>query len=197
MRRLEDNPTTATPELGNLKSFYRCEFFKFIDFLISTLGEKYQSLASVFQPFLKVIDPKTPSNMVDTTTLVHHCPLYSHRASRQPFTINSKSSFSISMNKEALEEFDKGGKPHSEISEAANVALKLTRQHGLFKYVSRVYQLCLTAAPSVCKNENFQRVKKSKKLSSQQHDWTTVASLHFTFNGKRLDVSARSEGIGD
>ena len=178
MRRLEDNPTTATPELGNLKSFYRCEFFRFIDFLISTLGEKYQSLASVFQPFLKVIDPKTPSNMVDTTTLVASLP------SVFPSSISA-------------EEFDKGGEPHSEISEAASVALKLTRQHGLLKYVSRVYQLFLTAAPYVCKNENFQRVKKSKKLSSQQHDWTTVASLHFTFNGKRLDVSARPEGIGD
>ena len=77
--------------------------------------------------------------------------------------MNSKSSFSISMNKEALEEFDKGGEPHSEISEAANVALKLTRQHGLFKYVLRVYQLFLTAAPSVCKNERtFSALKRVK-----------------------------------
>ena len=73
-RHLDDNPTTATPVLGNLKSFYRCEFFKFIDSLISTLGEKYQSLASVFQPFLKVIDPKAPGNMDDITTLVASLP---------------------------------------------------------------------------------------------------------------------------
>ena len=40
-QRLDDNPTSATPVLGNLKSFYRCKFFKFIDSLISTIREKY------------------------------------------------------------------------------------------------------------------------------------------------------------
>ena len=64
-------------------------------------------------------------------------------------------------------EFDESGEPHSEISEAANVSLKLTRQHGLFKYASRVYQLFLTAAPSVCKNERAFSTLKMEKLSSQ------------------------------
>ena len=67
----------------------------------------------------------------------------------------------------SLEEFDEGGEQHSEISEATNFALWLTRQHGLFKYVPRVYQLFPTAAPSVCKNERtFSALKRVKKLSS-------------------------------
>ena len=71
----------------------------------------------------------------------------------------------------SLEEFDEGGEQHSEISEATNFALRLTRQHGLFKYVSRVYQLshCCT----VCLQEwkNFQRVEKSEKIIFAWHNY--------------------------
>ena len=59
-RRLDNNPLTASLLLNDITTFYRCEFFKFLDSLISTLEEKSQSLTSVFQPFLKVIDPDTP-----------------------------------------------------------------------------------------------------------------------------------------
>ena len=171
-------PTTATPELGNLKSFYRCEFFMFIDSLISTLGEKYQSLASVFQPFLKVIDPKTPSNMVDITTLVASLPSVFPSSISASLYNEFKVFFQYLDEQRSPEEFDQGGEPHSEISEAANVALKLTRQHGLFKYVSRVYQLFLTAAPPVCKNERtFSALKRVKNY------------LRSSMTGRRLQAS--------
>ena len=46
-RRLDDNPATATSMLSDL-TYLRYEFFKLIDSLTSTLGQKYQSLANVF-----------------------------------------------------------------------------------------------------------------------------------------------------
>ena len=102
--------------LNDITTFYRCEFFKFIDSLISTFEEKSQSLTNVFQPFLKVIDPDTPGNLKDARKLV-----------------------------------------------AANIALSLASKHSLFKIVSRVYQLFLTAATSVCTNErSFSALKRIK-----------------------------------
>jgi hypothetical protein len=73
-RRLDDNPSTATPVLNDITAFYTCEFFKFIDSLISTLGEKSQSLTNVFQQFLKVIDPDTPGSLEDARALVAALP---------------------------------------------------------------------------------------------------------------------------
>jgi hypothetical protein len=73
-RRLDDNPSTATTVLNDITAFYRCEFFKLIDPLISTLGEKFQSLTNVFQTFLKVIDPDTPSSLEDARALVAALP---------------------------------------------------------------------------------------------------------------------------
>ena len=72
-RRLDDNPATATSMLRDL-TYLRYEFFKLIDFLVPTLGQKYQSLANVFHPFLKVIDTKAPGNMEDIKTLVASLP---------------------------------------------------------------------------------------------------------------------------
>ncbi len=61
----EINKDPATASMLSDLTYLRCEFFKLIDFLISTLGQKYQSLANVFHPFLKVIHTKAPGNMVD------------------------------------------------------------------------------------------------------------------------------------
>ena len=41
-----------------------------MDTLISTLEEKTESLTSVFQPFLNVIDPDKPGNLEDARALV-------------------------------------------------------------------------------------------------------------------------------
>ena len=67
------NPARATSMQSDL-TYLRYEFFKLSDFLISTLGQKYQSLANVFHPFLKVIDTKAPGNMEDIKTLVASLP---------------------------------------------------------------------------------------------------------------------------
>ena len=67
------NPATATSMLSDL-THLRYEFFKLIDFLISTLGQNYQSLANDLHPFLKVIYTKAPGNMEDIKTLVASLP---------------------------------------------------------------------------------------------------------------------------
>ena len=101
--------------------------------------------------------------MVDITTLVASLPSVFPLSISATLYNEFKVFFQYLDEQRSLEEFDKGGEPLSEISEAANVALKLTWQHGLFKYVSRVYQLFLTAAPSVCKNERTSSALKRVK----------------------------------
>ena len=95
-RCLDDNPSTATPVLNDITLFYRCEFLKFIDSLISTLKEKSQSLTNVFQAFLKVIDPDTPGNLEDARKLV-----YFRKTPLPLCATNSKSSLNILMIKES------------------------------------------------------------------------------------------------
>ncbi|XP_028413676.1 uncharacterized protein LOC114536533 [Dendronephthya gigantea] len=161
--RLDDNPATAMPVFCDITSFNRCEFFKFLDFLISTLREKYQSLASVFQPFLKVMDPKGPGNMEDVKMLAASLPSVFPSDVSATLYNEFKVFFQHIDELRKCGDFDDIGRQHSEISKAADIALELARQHGLFKYVSRVYQLFLTAAPSVCKNERtFSALKRVK-----------------------------------
>ena len=156
-----DPPLDSNAGIGQLKAILQMRVFEFIDSLISTLEEKYQSLTSFFPPFLKVIDPKAPDNMDDITILFASLPSVFPSSISATLNNEFKVFFQYLDEQRSLEEFNEGGEPHSEISEAVNVALKLTRQHGIFKYVSRVYQLFLTAAPSVCKNERtFSALKK-------------------------------------
>ena len=100
-RRLDNNPSTATPVLNDITIFYRCEFFKFIDSLISTLEEKSQSLTNVFQAFLKVIDPDTPVNLEDARKLVAVLPSVFLQDTFATRATNSKSSLNILMIKES------------------------------------------------------------------------------------------------
>jgi hypothetical protein len=95
--RLDDNPSTATPVLNDITAFYKCEFFKFIDSLISTLGEKSQSLMNVFQPFLKVIDPDTPGSLEDVRDWWLYYLRYFCKTPSPLCTANSKSSLNISI----------------------------------------------------------------------------------------------------
>ncbi|CAB4013726.1 acyl- synthetase short-chain family member 3, mitochondrial, partial, partial [Paramuricea clavata] len=160
-RRLNDNPSTATPLLNDITAFYRCEFFKFIDSLISTLGEKSQSLTNVFQPFLKVIDPDTPGSLDDARALVAALPSV---FSQDTFaTLHNEFKVFEHLHQRVQGEFHTDDKQPCRITRAANIALSLASKHGLFKLVSRVYQLFLTAAPSVCKNErSFSALRRIK-----------------------------------
>lgn len=181
-RRLDDNPDTASPVLSNISSYYRCEFFKFLDSVIGILGEKSQSLKDVFEPFLKVIDPEKPGNLEDTKRMVANFPsVFSsdtsaaiHNEFQIFFEYLLRESSQV-----AEERVLKEPQDTSELSttKAANIALRLARTHGLFKTVARVYQVFLTAAPSVCKNEqrSFSALKRVKNY------------LRSTMSGARLN----------
>ena len=144
------NPATATSMLS----------FKLIDFLISTLGQNYQSLANDLHPFLKVIYTKAPGNMEDIKTLVASLP--SVFLSDVSATLHNE--FQVFF--QYLDQQRSSGDSHEGYErqcEISRAVLELARKHGLFKYVSKVYQLFLTAAPSVCKNErSFSALKRIK-----------------------------------
>ena len=55
--------------------------------------------------------------------------------------------------KVSVQEAQNSSRNDVSIAKAASIALKASRMHGLFKTVAKVYQLFLTATPSVCKNE--------------------------------------------
>ena len=73
-RRFDDHPETASPLLNSITSYYRSEFYKFMDAVISTLDEKFQSLKDVFEPFLNAIDPDKPGKLDDAKKLVATFP---------------------------------------------------------------------------------------------------------------------------
>ncbi|CAB4036231.1 zinc finger MYM-type 1-like [Paramuricea clavata] len=62
-RRLDDQPETTAVELTNVSTFYRAEFFKFMDQMCTTLMEKQIGLKDTFNPFLKVLHPETIQNV--------------------------------------------------------------------------------------------------------------------------------------
>lgn len=176
-RRLDDNPGTATTALNNISSFYRCEFFKFLDSVIAILGEKYQSLNDVFRPFLKVIDPEKPGTLEDTKRLL--TTLHSVFSSDSSAAVHNEFQiFFEHLLREWSQEEAKDGleEPQGTITKAASASLTLAKKHGIFKTVARVYQLFLTAAPSVCKNErSFSTLKRVKNY------------LRSTMSGTRLN----------
>ena len=166
-RRLDDNPDTASPVLSNISSYYRCEFFKFLDSVITILREKSQSLKDVFEPFLKVVDPEKPGGLEDTKRLVVAFPSVFSSDTSAAVHNEFKIFFEYLLRERSQEAKDSLEEPQntSKISttKAANIALTLARKHGLFITVARVYQLFLTAAPSVCKNErSFSALKRVK-----------------------------------
>ena len=73
-KRLDDQPESTAVELANIPTFYRAEFFKFIDQLCNTLMEKRNSLKDTFDPFLKVLHPERPGTVDDMQTLVAAFP---------------------------------------------------------------------------------------------------------------------------
>ena len=169
-RRLDDNPETASALLNNMTSYYRCEFYKFLDAVISKLDEKSQSLKDVFEPLLKVIDPDKPGKLDDAKNLVATFPSVFPSDTAAAIHNEFKVFFEYFLRERAeyaekvsVQQAQNSSENNVSISKAASVALKASRMHGLFKMVAKVYQLFLTAAPSVCKNErSFSALKRVK-----------------------------------
>ena len=166
--------------MSNISSYYRCEFFKFLDSVIAILGEKSQSLKDAFEPFLKVVGPEKPGGLEDTKRLVVAFPSVFSSDTSAAVHNEFKIFFEYLLRersqeaKDSLEEHQNTSKIST--TKAANIALTLARKHGLFITVARVYQLFLTAAPSVCKNErSFSALKRVKN------------HLRSTMSGARLN----------
>ena len=172
-RHLDDNPDTASPLLSNITSCYRSEYYKFLDTVIATLGEKSQTLKDVFEPFLNVVDPDKPGNLNDAKKLVATFPSVFPSDTSAAIHNEFKIFFEYFV-RERAESAEK--RSEVAITKAASVSLKLSKKHGLFKRVAKVYQLFLTAAPSVCKNErSFSSLKRVKNY------------LRSTMSGDRLN----------
>ncbi len=161
------------PLLNNITSYYRSEYYKFLDTVIATLGEKSQTLKDVFEPFLNVVDPDKPGNLNDAKKLVATFPSVFPSDTSAAIHNEFKIFFEYFV-RERVESAEK--RSEVAITKAASVSLKLSKKHGLFKTVTKVYQLFLTAAPSVCKNErSFSSLKRVKNY------------LRSTMSGDRLN----------
>ena len=179
-RRFDDHPETASPLLNSITSYYRSEFYKFMDAVISTLDEKFQSLKDVFEPFLNVIDPDNDAKKLVATFPSVFSP-DAAAAIHNEFKVffeyffreSDKSAENVS-----VQEAQNSSENNVPITKVASIALTTSRKHGLFKTVAKVYQLFLTAAPSVCKNErSFSSLKRVKNY------------LRSTMSGDRLNDS--------
>ena len=134
------------------------------------MDEKSQSLKDVFEPLLNVIDPDKPGKLDDAKKLVATFPSVFPSDTAAAIHNEFKVFFEYSLRgraeyaeKVSVQEAQNSSENDVSITKAASVALKASRMHGLFKKVAKVYQLFLTAAPSVCKNErSFSALKRVK-----------------------------------
>ena len=154
-----------------------------MDALISTLDEKSQSLKNVFEPLLNVIDPDKPGKLDDAKKLVATFPSVFPSDTAAAIHNEFKVFFEYFLRERAeyaekvsMQEARNSSKNDVSMTKAASVALKASRMHSLFKTVAKVYQIFLTAAPSVCKNErSFSALKRVKNY------------LHSTMSADRLN----------
>lgn len=169
-RRLDDQPESSAVELANISTFYRAEFFKFIDQLCTTLMEKRNCLKTTFDPFLKVLNPERPGTVEETQALVAAFPsvfsLESSRAIHSELAIFFE--YALKEHKRQQDERHAQGleaKPMT-CTIAATIALQMAKHRGLYKLAAKVYKLFLTAALFVVKDErSFSLMKIVKSYS--------------------------------
>ena len=169
-RRLDDRPETASVEMISVSTFYRAEFFKFMDQMCTTLMEKQNSLKTTFDPFLKVLHPETPGTINDTQELVAAFPSTFALESSQAIHSELSVFFEYALKEHKREEEKRQSQGLEAIpmtcATAATIALMTAKTHGLFTLVAKLYKLFLKAAPSVVTNErSFSLLKIVKSYS--------------------------------
>ena len=153
-RRLDDRPETASVEMISVSTFYRAEFFKFMDQMSTTLMEKQNSLKTTFGPFLKVLHPETPGTINDTQELVAAFPSTFALESSQAIHSELSVFFEYALKEHKREEEKRQSQGLEAIPmTCATIALMTAKTHGLFTLVAKLYKLFLTAAPSAVTNE--------------------------------------------
>ena len=163
-------PEAENFELQQISTFYRTEFFKFIDSLFATLAEKEKCLRGTFEPFLKVLNPEMPGTVEEMRSDLSMFP-----------TVFSRES-STTLHRELAVFFEKAKRVHEEEQQrdledgkevaqlscnvAAKIAFQSEQRYGIFKLAARLYRLFITAAPSAATNErSFSLMKRVKSYS--------------------------------
>ena len=159
-------PEAENFELQQISTFYRTEFFKFIDSLSATLAEKEKCLRGTFEPFLKVL----PGTVEEMRSLLSMFPTVFSRESST--TLHSELAVFFEHAKRVHEEEQQrdleNGKELGELScnVAAKIAFHSEQRYGIFKLAARLSRLFITAAPSVATNErSFSLMKRVKSYS--------------------------------
>lgn len=158
--RLDDRPNTTAIELRNIQCFYRSQFYMFLDTLITSLETKLTTVKKTFEDFLLALDPLKPGSIDVTKKLISNFPSVFNEEVYHAIH-NELQVFFEYAKKELKEEAEIEDLPS--ISKAGYLAMRASRDHGLFKSVAKLYQMFLSAAPSVCKNErSFSALKRIK-----------------------------------
>ena len=163
-------PEAENFELQQISTFYRTEFFKFIDSLSATLAENEKCLRGTFEPFLKVLNPEMPGTVEEMRSLLSMFPTVFSRESST--TQHRQLAVSFEHTKRVHEEEQQrdleNGKEVAQLScnVAAKIAFQSEQRYGIFKLAARLYRLFITAAPSVATNErSFSLMKRVKSCS--------------------------------
>ena len=165
-RRLDDRPETASTEIHTVEVYYKSQFFIFMDTLINDLEDKLELVKDTFDCFLTVLEPEKSGTVDDTKSLLERFPAAfteeSSTAIHNELEI-FKRHIQVDRKKTEKEKSEDSTVGPMTISEARYQALKYSRDHFLFTSVVKLYQLFLTAAPSVCKNEqSFSALRRVK-----------------------------------
>ena len=167
---LQDSTKTAVIqtenfELQQISTFYRTEFFKFIDSLSATLAEKGKCLRGTFEPSQKVLNPEMPGTVEEMRSLLSMFPTVFSRESST--TLHSKLAVFFEHAKRVHEEEQQRDlENRKEVAQlscnvAAKIAFQSEQRYGIFKLAARIYKLFITAAPSGATNErSFNLMKR-------------------------------------
>ena len=120
----------------------------FNDFLACELKDKLRLVKDAFNDFLLALILDNPGLPEATARLVASFPALFPEESSSGIH-NELQIFFLHVKKE----FEDGSRGGLSTSSAGYLALELARRHSLFKTAAKLYQLFLSAAPSVCKNE--------------------------------------------
>ena len=135
-------------QISKLRLYYRTQFYAVMDTLACELKDKLKLVEDTFNDFLLALNPDNPGTPEAIARLVaSFSALFSEESSSGLH--NELQIFFLYLRKE----FEDGSRGELSTSSASYLALELARRHSLFKTTAKLYQLFLSAASSVCKNE--------------------------------------------
>ena len=131
--------------------YFRSQFYLFMDTMIHDLTEKLHLVTDTIRPFLYALNPKKPGPVEATKSLIGMFPAVFPED--MYIAIHNKLQAFFAHIMKEYEQITDGEEQHQvlTVGSAGYYSMKISRDHSLFKSVATLYQLFLTAAPSVCK----------------------------------------------